>query len=104
MGYRRVDGVTIATDWAQLTDSSLDAGIDVTELSQSLGGLSVWTHTQTDGTAGGVSGIHCQNWTSGSGVPTGGDIGNSLSVNRSWTAQFAFACNGALHLYCFQQS
>src|SRR5262245_50165626 len=60
--YQLVDGTTIATDWADLTDGGLQAPIDVTEQQGSPGGSGeVWTNANPDGTKKSQS--HCANWT-----------------------------------------
>lgn len=101
--YRTVDGVTIANNWADLTDGALAETIFVTETGYFPGGfLRVWTHTKPDGTAGGVGDAHCQNWTTTSYVEQG-DAGFSGSSGAEWTAHSATDCVGQKRLYCFQQ-
>jgi len=99
-GYTRVDGVTIANDWADLTDGSLDAAISVDELDQSVNG-GAWSNTATSGTVGTRG--HCQNWTNGT-TGTGG-IGFNTMSNTFWTdADAVIDCDTLARLYCFQQS
>jgi hypothetical protein len=76
--YRRVDGVQVVADWADLTDGTLGAAIRVTETGTQLFNNSVWTHTLPDGTAGGVAhGGDCAGWTEGSGSLLAGTWGLS---------------------------
>ena len=105
--YRLVNGTTIANDWSDLTDGTLAAPINVTEAGVAVGTAAVWTHTRTDGTAGGDANVNCSNWTSTSG---GGDIGIYNPTTAEWTAAASggvgigcTAGNGNLRLYCFQQ-
>jgi hypothetical protein len=101
--YWTVDRVAIADDWDDLTDGTLAATIFVTEGVATPGGFfGVWTHTQTDGTAGGVGNAHCHNWTSaGAG---GGDAGWCGLDTAEWTENNATDCFLHKRLYCFQQS
>ncbi|MFQ5417710.1 MAG: hypothetical protein ACE5FL_11770 [Myxococcota bacterium] len=90
-GYRTVAGTTIADDWADLTDGTLDAPVG--------GGGIPWTNVAADGTA--VGGNHCSDWTSASaGV---GVVGNSTSTNGSWTNDATHPCSAIAGLYCLQQ-
>jgi hypothetical protein len=109
-GYTRVDGVTIANDWVDLTNcdvrtgACLAAAINVTELNQPLA-VPVWTNTTTSGTMRDAT-VHCQNWTNGT---TGsGYFGGSNCLNcspsRTWTEAGPGNCFALLGLYCFQQS
>jgi hypothetical protein len=104
-GYTRVDGVTIvANDWTDLTDTSLDAAINVTELNQIFVATdTVWTYTKTDGTAGGFQNTHCLNWTD-AGHDTLGDTGIPQNGNFFWTHFGTGRCDQLSPLYCFQQS
>ncbi len=100
--YRLLDGTTIARGWADLTDGSLAAPIDVTESGNAVANSTgVWTHTEPDGTARGGD-DHCGNWGSATGD---GDIGTHTSPsNDRWTQDAVAGCNNGQHLYCFQQS
>jgi hypothetical protein len=102
--YWTVDRVKIADNWTDLTDGTLDATIFVTETGFNPGGglFRVWTHTQPDGTAGGVGNVHCSNWTTaGAG---GGDTGWCALDTEEWTESNVSDCFLPRHLYCFQQS
>jgi len=110
-GYRRVDGVTIASNWDDLTTcdevsntgtACLDAAINVTELNQLGGGGSVWTNTTTRGTERQFP-AHCQNWTNGTSGT--GLTGTSRFDNFGWTeSPILQPCTAPFSLYCFQQN
>lgn len=101
--YWTPDRVSIANNWEDLTDGTLRATILVTETGRNPGGYyRVWTHTHPDGTAGGVGGVNCQNWTSaGAG---GGDAGWCGLDTSEWTENNSPDCFLLQRLYCFQQS
>jgi hypothetical protein len=119
-GYVLVDGTTVvADDWADLTTCSdtgpagpgtagcIDNAIRRTESNVRIDSQeNAWTHTKTDGTAGGTVNGHCLDWSSNDSgqsgdyaVPAALDIGD-----KSWTQFDAQPCNGnQVRLYCFQQ-
>jgi len=113
--YVRVDGVVVATDWADLTDGTLDATINIDEFGvahlPTFDDLAyTYTATNPDGTAvvidAGRLGIYipdCSDWTDNSVASTAG-IGHILSTDLNWTISGADAdCSPNLHLYCFEQ-
>jgi hypothetical protein len=123
-GYVLVDGTTVvATDWADLTTcpgsgplgdgttDCLDHPIDHTEQNNPIGSENnAWTHTNTDGTAGGVGNVHCLDWSSNDSGKSG-DMGIPVAGHgdATWTRFFQTrACSGdastGARLYCFQQS
>jgi hypothetical protein len=109
--YILVNGTPIASNWATLTDGSIDAPLNVTETGNVLGDTqNAWTNTQPNGTPGGLfPGGHCQNWTSASGKLITGNLGVSDTTTVAWTAGSSSACSTdqfgttGLRLYCFQQ-
>ena len=106
--YVRVDGTTIANNWADLTDGNLAAAITVTETEDNVSGTVVWSHTLSDGTAGSTAlNVHCENWQS-TDVEARGDTGfaSDLFTDDSWTdLQSSGLCTiSPFRLYCFQQS
>jgi hypothetical protein len=103
--YRRVDGVTVADNWADLTDGTLDAPITVAETGAVFNAPAgrTWTHTLANGAAGGVLNAHCLNWTS-SNNGDNGDEGQVTATSDNWTDFASGTCNNTFHLYCFQQS
>jgi hypothetical protein len=103
--YRRVDGVTIADNFTDLTDASLDAPINVTETGAVISAdVETWTSTKFDGTPGGVG--SCSHWTNDTVIFTA-SFGNATSSNATWTTESGGGtefCNQPHRLYCFQQS
>lgn len=97
--YKRIDGVTIANDWADLTDGTLAASISVDQ--NGVGGyaVGVWTSVTTAGAFSGS--VTCGGWNSF--VATGLN-GSSSSTTGSWTSAGGTTCaNPGLALYCFEQ-
>jgi len=115
--YVRTDGVQIAANWADLTDGTLDAPINVNEFGNSQTSPSmVYSYTMTDGSNGlfGSSSedcyggdCHCNGWTSTAtqGNPTPGSaVGQVAKTNDDWTDySFGNFCGGSYGFYCFQQ-
>lgn len=109
--YRRIDGTIIATNYADLTDGTLSAPINLTEL----GGVPAMspvtcTMQQMSYSATDISGdaAHpdedCSDWTSTTGEAA---WGYNTVINGNWT-QGCFGsggdtCNVNATLYCFQQ-
>ncbi|MDQ2654692.1 MAG: hypothetical protein M3Z20_16790 [Chloroflexota bacterium] len=108
-GYQLVNGVSIASDWTDLTTCEagptgecLAAALVLSECNQPVISNPTWTNTRTNGTPGGVTNEHCQNWTVGTNAFTG-NIGFSALQDADWTEASFDACNSANSLYCFQQ-
>jgi hypothetical protein len=102
--YRRIDGVIVADNYADLTDGSLDAAINVTEIGATISAdVETWTSTKFDGTRA-ASG-NCDQWTSPlSGIFTA-TFGSATTSNTTWTEKdLTSTCNEPRRLYCFQQS
>jgi hypothetical protein len=114
--YKRVDGSTVADDWADLTDGSLDHPINITEggdtfVCSGVGPFSngcVWTSTEPDGSAR-ITDLNplydsCGTWTNSTDDAVGW-LGWPAEVSVLWThwAQGPFACDQQLRLYCVQQ-
>jgi hypothetical protein len=99
--YKRIDGVTIANNWADLIDGTLINPINKNEFGQPVGEPSwklVWTGTNSDGT---LNGWDCGGWT-GYGESTGA-VGNYSSINSGWTLLTYAGCAATHKLYCFEQ-
>ena len=107
--YLLMDGTVVANDWTDLTDGSLQHGIDLDEhgAPPSGGGGSgaappyfeVWTSTFIDGLADEGSNF-CLDWTSQSEITSSGFAGAS---DESWTYGNPQAfCDGMMRLYCFE--
>ncbi len=98
--YVRLDGVTIAKNWDDLTDGSLSSAILVTEYGQNATDFSnVWTATDATGTAI-PSQFYCGGWTTPSGR---GGIGVWDHTDSGWTYYGAVSCDAPGRLYCFEQ-
>lgn len=107
--YRLVDGKEVASDWDDLTDGTLLAGINVSELKGAPGkgahtcmpdSLSiVWTGTTETGSPVGGE-YFCGGWASPSGSGYAGVAG---SVDSTWTANCLAKCNDQASLYCVEQ-
>jgi len=104
--YVLVDGTVVADNWTDLTDGTIDAPINRTELNgappngdMTCTSVSVWTNTRTDGTQWNP-GNSCNNWTG-----TGSALwGYFTLASAEWTT----ACQGGIctwrePIYCFQQ-
>jgi hypothetical protein len=104
--YQRVDGVTVANDWANLTSGSLLAPLRITEQGATVpDDVTKLTWTCTAATGVEFSGADCEDWTSEQPIPQGGFIGLADEVTAAWSGQNSYhSCNGKLRLYCFQQS
>lgn len=99
--YYRVDGTKVANDWADLTDGSLLAPIDVDE-NGVVADTAVWTYTHDNGSAAtDVFDYHCADWSSGL-VSNYGVIGSSNGT-PNWSFTLYYYCNSAFALYCLQQ-
>ena len=115
--YRLVDGTTIANDWADLTDGTIQNPINKDEYGNAASSSMVFTFTMTNGSAGLFQSptsncygedCHCNNWTNpnGQGSPNpGSGVGQTTKTNDDWTDySFYNGCgpNGQ-PIYCFEQ-
>ena len=102
--WETVTDIKIANNWADLIDGSIDAAPLITETGFSLtGNPSVWTGTNTDGTAD-PSSLDCADWT----VPNGSDVGRRglyTDVGTFWIfhSSINVSCSNPFRLYCFEQ-
>jgi fibronectin type 3 domain-containing protein len=107
--YIRLDGVTIANNWIDLTDGSLSAPINVTELG-TIKSSNVWTNVTLSGGNAGTShtGSNCYEWGYAGGWGPFywiyGNIGNSSQNNNSWTSAGGQRCWENAALYCFEMA
>jgi hypothetical protein len=112
--WARVDGVTVAASWEDLTDGSLDAPINVTAAGKQFVDpgddsldLFAWTATGPDGTAThdcGLVSCTCNDWEGTDGLATAGFIMNPPAEPSQWTAAVGHGCPYWTHrLYCFEQ-
>ena len=95
--------MTIANDWADLTDGSLDVALSVTELNRPVTGSEfAWTGTRFDGTSEATGDPYCQDWTDGTGTFIK-LVGQADQANSQWTQWGYWPCDALRRLYCFQQ-
>lgn len=98
--YQLIDGTRIADDWADLTDGTIQAGINLDDEGVEFpGSLFVWTGSESDGDAE-VS--TCNGFTSKAGTDTGAS-GFTADTNLDWTNGASRACDRQARLYCIEQ-
>lgn len=101
--FKRLDGITIANNWGDLTDGSIQAPILVTELRDTLDSKyawDVWTGTGIDGRWS-RKGDDCYRWSKRTDSYTG-SIGTARSVDGKWTDDDIDGCFTWAKLYCFE--
>ena len=99
--YELIDGTVIASNFADLTDGTLNAPISIDEFGNTinLAVAETWTATATNGTASGGS---CQGWTT-TDVAERGRIGLANAMDATWTDQGGGnTCDVFNRLYCFE--
>lgn len=108
-GYVRTDGVQVASSWADLTDGTLNAPINVTAARGTGSGTLVWTDVDTTGVAGWPTQTtnpgSCHNWASRASGSYAG-AGSMDRTTSEWTASQILECSGVgtrYPLYCFEQ-
>jgi hypothetical protein len=115
--YTLVDGTTIANDWSDLTDGSIQNPINIDEYGNASIASMVYSFTQIDGSPGlfGSStsscygdDCNCNNWTNpnGQGSPTPGSaVGQTGITTDDWTDySFGNFCGPSGYpVYCFEQ-
>ena len=106
--YVTAGNTILATDWDDLTDGSLNTGIN---LVADAGGIykevsEVWTNVAPDGTSS--NGEDCNDW--GSGIIEGdevpenaGGVGNTNTTDAGWTESGTAECLLSQPLFCFEQ-
>lgn len=101
--YLLTNGTTVADDWADLIDGSIDAQISTDQNTNTVGGLvSVWTNVAAVG-AGATGPDDCLDWTSNSNADRGGR-GNRSVNSSTWTESLStIACDQQAYLYCVEQ-
>ncbi len=126
--YRRTDGTTVASDWADLTDGALSAQIDVDDQGVQVpvpiscsSRILVWTAAETDGGAS-ETGQACERWTNSNArgtlntdIAVVGDVHYENAACGAtpddWTRITFVECDGSPpfgdpsghRLYCFEQ-
>jgi hypothetical protein len=99
--YILTTGTKIADDWTDLTDGTLDAGINRNE-SAGLVMSDAWTGISTAGVDN--TGEDCTDWTNGSAGAFYGKIGSTTATDSTWTVPSTGfnACSATRRIYCFQ--
>jgi hypothetical protein len=109
--YVRVDGVAIASDWNDLTDGTLAAPLDLTELGEppsggtECSGGAAWSDTLQSGINwSGYDYANCEGWTtSTSKAGVAAFLGQIGATNWWWSIWCETDCSGTAPLYCFEQ-
>ena len=115
--YRLLDGTTIANDWTDLTDGTIQAPINLNEYGSPVSSSMVFSFTMVDGSAGVFQSstsncygddCHCNNWTNsnGQGTPTPGSaVGQTNQTGDNWTDYSYYNGCGPTGqpIYCFEQ-
>ncbi len=107
--YKLVNGTTIANNWTDLTDQSLLAPINVTELGTTLSSANnpayVWTNTADSGHPWDTqANLTCSGWTSNLSTQTA-PAGSFMETTWRWSTgeNLKPTCNTTARLYCFEQ-
>ena len=102
-GYARIDGVLIANDYADLTDGSLNAPINVSAHGEAIPDVQAWSNVHLGGGTYPGSAA-CQGWTSDS-VSAYGWTGKADEATSEWTESQLLPCgpNRKAHFYCFER-
>lgn len=98
--YKLLNGTTIANNWIDLTDGTLQHEINITDTGSTITDTSianVWTGTNTDGSAATST---CSNWTSTGGFT---NMGSANSQYDSWTQIPTQSCQNGAAFFCFEQ-
>lgn len=96
----------IAKNWMDLIDGTLLHPINLNASGSYVGTQYVWTGTSA---AGSSTGKDCEDWTSNTGDPSiggmgdHGEVGYTGSVNGGWTALGDRECDEYYRLYCIEQ-
>ncbi|MCE9580125.1 MAG: hypothetical protein K8W52_43820 [Deltaproteobacteria bacterium] len=93
--------VTLADDWADLTDGTIDAFFNRNELGAVVASNIPWTNVKANGTVY-MAGGDCVAWTS-TGSGQSGWSGYSDTPDQGWTQNTTTTCNILHRLFCFQQ-
>lgn len=102
--YKRLDGITIANSWTDLTDGNLQASINIDEYRvahASTDVYAVWTNTKANGDIDNLA-YNCSNWTSGSSSQFG-KYGATHGTASWWTSSSTSSCNQYYRLFCFEE-
>lgn len=94
--YERIDGVLVADGLADLTDGTLEAAIEVTEIGGPVPSRYVWTGTRWQGTRASRT---CEEW---SPLGFAGHAGRTDRLDRHWTESSGDPCDERYALFCFE--
>ena len=104
--YRKLDGTTIANNWADLIDGTLASPINMTELKTTLAGENVVTGSNANGTrTTSVLNYSCNNYTTTTtSTLYRRYVGLSSQTASAWSLNtFISNCSTLYSLYCFEQ-
>ena len=106
--YKKVDGTTVASDYSDLVDSTIDSHINVYPNGNSASSSSVWTNTHSSGNStvyydSSYNSHDCSGWSSTSGSAVYGANYNSGWLLNTWTWVNVTNCDSSLRLFCFEQ-
>lgn len=94
--YVKPGGTIVANDWSDLTDGTLQSGIDQDET-----GAPVTGHAWTGTTIAGLAGPNqCDGWGPSGNQGRTGNVGGAMN---GWTDGNDDGCGTLDHLYCFEQ-
>ena len=100
--YVLITGQVVAESWDDLTDGTLQHGIDRTLDGKLIYEKPVWSATKPNGESW-ADGNDCQDWTS-SDANLSGRVGVSGYADAFWSdLGDEVTCGTAAHLYCFEQ-
>jgi hypothetical protein len=97
--YVRTDGAQVASSWNDLTDNSLQNGIQYDENGGNRSGVGAWTGTTSGGAT--YAGTSCNDWTSGL-APNKGVTGNVGGSGNGWSGGGIDDCSTPHAIYCIE--
>jgi hypothetical protein len=101
-GWIRTDGKPIADTAAQFANGELWYPISLDERGNPVSSSNVYVLTGTDNFGGGLADHMCNDWSSNTGLVSGGYAGSGYAgFERFW---FSSDCTVKGHLYCVQKS
>lgn len=103
--YVLPNGVTIANNWTDLTDGTIQSAINLNEFGLPYGAISgVASNTNTDGTVY-DSGNHCGNFNGGAPFVNDSTMrGDPRRTDSGWTVFNSAVCSASSRGYCFEQN
>jgi hypothetical protein len=100
--YRLVSGETVAQDWADLIDGTIEVPLNHDETGEELPSSDdMIVFTAVFHTGGNPTPVNCMGWTDASDnlVPTG----LATATDTGWTVTAPHLCSETHHFYCFEQ-